>query len=424
MTAVAALTLEPAPLVACTVSRDVTNFDLLVEDMETELGEGWGDLRLDEALAFLGQPEASALKFLAIAVDAKDEAPAELARISGIIQRAKQDGVRVILITENLGTAALHQLLRLGADDFVPYPLPEGALHEAIARLEQTPIMSGDTLNRVRPSPTTGAPEAGRDGSVLVVQGLAGGVGATMLAVNLAWELSAPESSKKHPVKAPSVCLIDFDLQFGSVSTSLDLPRREAVFELLSDTARMDKDSFLHTLESVSDTLKVLTAPADMLPLDFIDSEDVKRILTMARNNFDYVIVDMPKSVVSWTEAALSQSHIYFSLLELEMRSAQNTMRMVNAFRAEGLDTDKMRFVLNRAPKFTDFGGKTRVRKLAQSLGISLELQLPDGGHAVTDASDHGLPLGKATRKSPLRLAIQKLAKSITERAEAARATA
>jgi pilus assembly protein CpaE len=28
-------------------------------------------------------------------------------------------------------------MLRLGADDFVPYPLPEGALHEAIERLRK-----------------------------------------------------------------------------------------------------------------------------------------------------------------------------------------------------------------------------------------------------------------------------------------------
>ena len=30
---------ETAPIVACTISRDVQNFDLLIEDMETVLGE-------------------------------------------------------------------------------------------------------------------------------------------------------------------------------------------------------------------------------------------------------------------------------------------------------------------------------------------------------------------------------------------------
>ena len=35
---------EPSAIVACTVSRNVHRFDLLIEDMEAELGDGWGDL--------------------------------------------------------------------------------------------------------------------------------------------------------------------------------------------------------------------------------------------------------------------------------------------------------------------------------------------------------------------------------------------
>lgn len=60
-------------IVACTVSRDVQNFDLLIEDMELALGENWGDLGFAEALAFFGQPEAQALEFIALAIDETDE---------------------------------------------------------------------------------------------------------------------------------------------------------------------------------------------------------------------------------------------------------------------------------------------------------------------------------------------------------------
>ncbi|MEQ9675915.1 MAG: pilus assembly protein CpaE, partial [Roseovarius indicus] len=54
---------DQSPLVACTVSRDVQNFDLLIEDMEAALGEAWGDLNINEALAFFGQPEATGIEF-------------------------------------------------------------------------------------------------------------------------------------------------------------------------------------------------------------------------------------------------------------------------------------------------------------------------------------------------------------------------
>ena len=135
MTSVANLQPEPAPIVACTISRDVQNFDLLIDDMELELGESWGDLSFDDALIFLGQPDSAGLEFVAIAVDAQDEG--DLSRISDIIRAAKAHGIKVILIADQVGPIALHQLLRLGAEDFVPYPLPEGALHEAIERIRK-----------------------------------------------------------------------------------------------------------------------------------------------------------------------------------------------------------------------------------------------------------------------------------------------
>ena len=126
MTSVANLQPDPAPILACTISRDVQNFDLLIDDMEQELGENWGDLGFDDALIFLSQPECGNPEFVAIAVDAEDEA--DLARITDIIRTAKETSIKVILIADQVSPIALHQLLRLGADDFVPYPLPEGAL--------------------------------------------------------------------------------------------------------------------------------------------------------------------------------------------------------------------------------------------------------------------------------------------------------
>ncbi|SOC16255.1 AAA family ATPase [Rhodobacter maris] len=411
MSAAPILSPEPAPIVACTVSRDVANFDLLIEDMEAELGESWGDLTFEDAVIFLNQPDAEMLDFVAIAVDSDDEG--DLTRISGIITTAKEKGIRVILIAEEVSPIALHQLLRLGADDFVPYPLPEGALHEAVERLGQ-----GVALPEPQPAiaapPTTGQrPGGGRDGVVLPVHGLSGGTGATTFAVNLAWELANPEQSRKNPVTPPRVCLLDFDFQFGSASTYLDLPRRDIVFEMLQDTTHMDAESFQQALLSFNDRLQVLTAPADMLPLDIVTGEDIGRVLEMARAQFDFVVIDMPTTVVSWTETVLNQAHLYFALIELDMRSAQNTLRMLRALKAENLPAEKLRFVLNRAPKLTDLTGKSRVKRLSESLEIALEVQLPDCGRVVTQANDHGLPLALSAAKAPLRREIQKLAHSI-----------
>lgn len=386
-----------APIRACTVSRDVQNFDLLIEDMELELGESWGDLTFPSALKYMDQPDARSLEFLAIAID--DEDDGNMALIEAVIQRANTLGIRVLLIAEELGPIALHRLLRLGASDFVPYPLPEGALHDAIKRMDQPSV---ETLM----VPAQNASRTGKQGAVYAIQPLAGGTGATTFAVNLAWEIANAGKG------APSVCLLDFDLQTGSVSTYLDLARTEKVYEMLSNTSVMDRDFFLNTLQTFNDKLSVLTAAADMLPLDLITPDDIERVISLARANFDVVVIDMPGTVVQWTETVLNEADIYFATMELDMRSAQNALRLIRALKAEDLPLSKLEYVLNRAPKFTDMAGKARAKRMAESLDIEFKHLLPEGLTQVTHANDHGLPLAEIAPKNPLLKEIRKLAQT------------
>jgi pilus assembly protein CpaE len=121
----------------------------------------------------------------------------------------------------------------------------------------------------------------------------------------------------------------------------------------------------------------------------------------------------MPSTLVQWSETVLNHAHIYFSMIELDMRSAQNALRFKRALQAEELPIEKLRYVLNRAPKFTDLTGKSRVKRLAESLSISIDLLLPDGGKPITQANDHGMPLAASAPKNPLRRELAKLAASI-----------
>ncbi|MFA8385809.1 MAG: CpaE family protein [Pelagibaca sp.] len=402
MTSILPSTPQPAPLVACTISRDVQEFDLLIEDMEAVLGEAWGDLGFDEAMHFFTQEEGADLEFVALAIDEDDEANVE--HLSAIIAAAKARDIKVVLIAHDVTPSALHHLLRQGADEFVPYPLPEGELDAAIGRMRMPdPAPSARNGSKVKLSNDG-------DGVIIAVQGMAGGCGASTFATNLAWELATVSKTK-----SPKVCIIDLGLQFGSVSTYLDVQRREAVLELLSDIDSMDEDSFGQALVTFEDKLHVFTSPADLPPLDIIGQTEVQALLDTAARHFDFVVVDMPPSLVQWSETVLCAAQVYFGVIELDMRSAQNTYRLKRALQAEDLPFDKIRFVLNRGPKFTDLQGKSRLKRMQESLEISVDLHLPDGGRAVSEAGDHGQPLGLQQPKNALRKEIAKLAQSLYE---------
>lgn len=417
MSNVAIIETLPSALVACTISRNIEEFELLIDAMEETFGESWGDIPYEDAQPFLAQTDSAGLRFMVVAVNAADEADIE--RISAVVAQGKSRGLGVILLTDAISPTALHKLMRSGADDFLPYPLPEDAFEEAIARLEDkfaAEEAAAQMPQPAAPAPATVAevaapafrPKGDRDGVILPVHGMAGGVGGSTLAVNLAHELALLGGDG-----AARVCLIDLDFQFGNVATYLDMPRRDAVMDFLSDAALSDSEAMLGAMQTTKDGLHVLTSPSDMMPLEVVTAADVGHILDMARANFDYVIVDMPTTIVSWTEAVLTRAELYFAVVELDLRSAQNVLRLLRALKAESLPYQKLRYALNRAPGFTDLAAKARVKRMAESLDISIELQMPDGGAPISHANDQGLPLAVTAPKNALRREVQKLAKSL-----------
>ena len=421
---------EPEPLRAVTVSRDVQEFDLLIEDMEAELGDGWGDLTLEEARTFLTQDDASDLEFIVVAANQEDED--DLSVVLEIVRDAKRAGLGVILVAEGLGPKAMHELLRAGADDFSPYPLPEQALAEAVARIRSGG--GGGAVEALRradqpagnaiPAPgatvgasaatLTAAPTGGGftgapgEGAVFAFQSSCGGSGATTIAVNLAWEWANVSKTE-----SPKVCIIDLGLQFGSVATYLDLPRKPTIYEVLTDIASMDEQAFVQSLTPYKEKILVFTAPVEVLPLDVVGPDEISKLLTLARATFDVVIVDMPNTVAPWTEAVMEMSDIFFMICELEMRSAQNTLRFQRLLQAEGIPRDRMGFLLNRAPGKLDMSGRGRIDKFADSLEVKFHSVLSDGGKQVTEVNDQAAPLRELASGNALAKDIAKLAKEL-----------
>lgn len=399
---------EDVVVKACAIARQIEDFDLLIEDMEAELGESWGGLTFENAPEVLAGDLGSNLEFVAIAIDREDEA--DLAAIATVIRVAKDQNINVILVPHDLSTVALHQLMRMGADDFAPYPLPEGALHDAIERVNSVPEPIAMPATMAASAPASGAVIEDRNGIVLPVYGLAGGVGASTFAANMAWELQqhlAKENKK--------VCILDFDFQYGSISTYLDVPRTEAAFEFLSEAVSADAVALKQAMSAYKDRLDILPAPPDALPLEFVGAEEIDHLIKLAASCYDFVIIDLPQALVSWSETVLEHSHLYFGVVELDMRSAQNILRFMRTLKAEDLPFEKVQFVLNRAPKFTDMNGKTRVKRMAESLEITFRFQLPDGGKAVANACDEGEALKELAAKNPLRKEILKIAKTLSE---------
>lgn len=391
------LKVKPQEVEIFAIARTIDDFPALIDDLNKELTGRWSPVALKGGEAAIKSGAGADLEIAIIAVSSEDEA--DLSTAVKVVQTARDHGLKVLLVAKDVSPAALHQLMRVGADDFAPYPLPDGALSESITRMRGT-MKQAPALEQGK--------KRKRHGLVIPIYAIAGGVGSSTFSVNLAWELAL--LTKKTDKR---VCILDFNFQYGSVSTYLDLPRREAIYELISDPSAMDHSALAQALTSYKTRLAVLTSPMDTLPLDIIAPEDVAKLIELAQASYDFVIIDMPQALVHWFDQVLRMSETFFAVMEVDMRSAQNCLRFLRALKAEDLPYEKVQFALNRAPGFTDLNGKARAKRLAESLGVEINIMLPDGGKQVAAACDEGTPLAESAPKNALRREIKSIAQSI-----------
>lgn len=426
-----ALLPDPDPLRAVAVSSDLQGFDLLIDDMEIVFGQAWADLDLKDAPAFFQDGEARHLEVAVIATDAGDATRSD--DVVELVRTARRAGLRTVLVARSLDKPALEVLFDAGLDTHIPYPFSGNDVTDALARIcggssksgprearhsdnaddigsdriGATPMRrSSDRTEPGRSAPAREPRAAG--GALFAIQSAAGGDGATTIAVNLAWELANIDKSR-----APRVCLIDLGLQFGSVATYLDLPRKPMIYEVLSDVAAMDEQAFRQALVLYKDRLQVFTAPSDILPLDLIGPADVTGLLSLAQTCFDIVLVDMPATVTGWTDAVFKLCDLYFMVCTLEVRSAQNALRFSKLLQAEGLATEKLSFLLNRAPG--RMAGRGRIDRMADGLGIRFHAVLPDGGKQVTEVNDQAAPLSTLAPRNALARDLKKVARELQD---------
>ncbi|MBY8976343.1 AAA family ATPase [Rhodobacteraceae bacterium NNCM2] len=379
----------------------------LAEDLDLEFGpDHW--LEVSNAEAEQALEGAARDHTLAIVTLGSDQ-PDEVEETTKVIRRARGAELLVLLVCGDISPRTMHQLIREGVTEFAPYPEPKGALAEGVNRLRLMRSSGGRALTTVGNTPK-------RKGKVITVYGVAGGVGASTYAVNLSWELA-------NQVRRDGrrVVLMDFNFQYGSVATFLDVPRREAVYELVSEASSLDQTGLTQALSTYLDRLHVLTAPRDALPLDIVSPTDIGAIIKHAREMFDYVVIDMPQALMSWSEQVYTASDEFHAMMEIDMRSAQNMFRFIRTLKSEDMGLETLVFLLNRSPGMTDLSGKARVKRVAESLGIDFSFLLPDGGKQVINACDQGVPLAEAAKSNPLRREIVKVAQRIlaTEQAEA-----
>ncbi len=249
----------------------------------------------------------------------------------------------VVLAFSNRPDAQLRDIIRAGAIDLLQLPVTERVLRDALERAIE--------VGHQRPKLTSVAPHdqavaPARQGTVFTVGSATGGCGKTFFATNLAYFL--------HHHTGRSVCIVDLDLQFGEVSTSLRLRPRYTIFDVLQreEAEEGDLPSHLEDYLVTHDTgVQILAAPKDPSDADRIHPPDVTKIIEMLREKFDYVIVDTPSALTEIVLAAFDLSDHLYVMATLDLPSVRNMGVFLNTLEKLKMPAENVQLILNKAER-------------------------------------------------------------------------
>lgn len=222
-------------------------------------------------------------------------------------------------------------------------------------------------------------------GKLYLVARARGGLGATSFAVNLALGLQGAGGKEKR-----RVAIVDLDLQFGTVGSSLDLPDRGGLVALAQLDSAPDSHAVDAALQPHPNGLSVLPAPKRPIPLDAFDADRIEAVMTQLMASHDAVVVDMPPALVSWIEPLLRLADRVFMLTDLSVTSVDCARRVIDTFR-EDVPELQLEIVIAREKK-PFFRGRIH-RDVAEALDTKLENWLPTDSKRARLALDRGEPV-------------------------------
>jgi pilus assembly protein CpaE len=275
-----------------------------------------------------------------------------------------KDRLPVVAAVRDLSVAVTRRVLRSEAVDVLPIPFTPDELHQAIET-------GRHRLAVARPQ------GAARSGRVVTFLGALGGTGTTTIATQAGMIWS----------ESQSVCLIDLDLQFGNAALYLNLKPQLSLAELMEADDRLDSEFLRSVGERHPTGLTVIASPPDVMPLDAVTPEFVDRLLDLACQSFDVVLVDMPGAWVSWSLSALRKSDAICLITGLSVPGVHQARRQLEVLDANALG-ERVRIVLNRV--INPFFGKADLSETEKVLRHKVDFPISNDYPTVSSAIDEG----------------------------------
>jgi pilus assembly protein CpaE len=364
------------------------------------IAQGWpeavvhtGDIKT--AAAFLQSNPSP--KVLCVDVTSVEAASAELDALADVCD----PGVKVIVSGTINEYSFYAWLVEMGISNYLLKPFTMATLEAAYRK----------TFDVAPAASVAAAVEVKKDAKVISVIGARGGVGASTVAVNLAWILAHALGQK--------TALLDFDPQLGTVALALDLEPGKGLRDALEKPDRIDGLFLDRVMVRLEDNLSVLSTEEGLDESIAPSEAAAEALLKQSKPKFSHIVVDVPRSLTPFTRHALKHANHVICVTEFTIMGLRESLRYLE-FCRDYLKVGVPIFVANRV----GLAGKHQMpqAEFEKGLGVKISYSIPFvlDAHAAATA---GEVLVETAKNAPATKILHALAGHFAEQKDAVAAS-
>jgi len=299
-----------------------------------------------------------------------------------IVESICDDGSRTVMVfSAQADREQVVRCMRAGARELLVLPITATSMAEALGRI--TVRLPGSH------------PAKRKTGRVFVFIGAKGGCGVTTVASIFAVSL-AKESGDK-------TLLIDLGITLGDVAINLGISSSFSTDSAFQDSNRLDKNFLSSLLTKHASGLFVLAAPGEF-PRTEVTVDAVNKLLSVARQSFDYVVVDAGSRLDLKNSDLFDISATTYLVTQIGVSELRNANRLITQFFAT--KGRKLQIILNRYTPHNIFFDEEDITK---ALTRPAQWKIPNDSAAARRTRKPSSPL--ALEDSPIPNAVRHMAR-------------
>jgi pilus assembly protein CpaE len=290
----------------------------------------------------------------------------------------------IVGVSAQTDPAFIIAAMRAGCSQFVPWPIDQSDLANALARVKSSQRTSVHSSQRI------------------CVVGSSGGVGATTIACNLAMEFGE--------LAGQQVSLVDLNLEFGDVGCSFDCQSQYSIADVCREDVEIDEGMLTDAMHELPCNIALMPRPESIEQAREVAPEGVQRMLEVMGEIYPFVVVDLPRSFSFFSAAAVGHADRVIVVAQLSVASIRNATRIMRLMHQMGTPDERIHVVLNRYKASYE---RISLEEVEQHFKRPIFAMIPNDYRRIQSALDLGQPVMTDAPNSPARLAIQEMAQKI-----------